>query len=46
MPGASAADAIGGNAELCTAAAQAFAAHPGVTAEPPLAPYAAPPQSG
>jgi triacylglycerol lipase len=40
MPGVSAADAVEGNATLYSAAAQAFAQHPGVTAEPPLAPYA------
>jgi triacylglycerol esterase/lipase EstA (alpha/beta hydrolase family) len=41
MPGVSAADAAGGNAILYGDAVQAFSAHPGVTSEPPLAPYAA-----
>ena len=40
MPGVSALDAVGGNATLYSTAAQAFAAHPGVAAEPPLASYA------
>jgi len=40
MPGVTAADAVMGNAILYSHAAQAFSEHPGVTAEPPLAPYA------
>ena len=39
-PGISAADAIAGNAMLYSDAAQAFSAHDGVPAEPPLKPYA------
>jgi triacylglycerol lipase len=39
-PGISAADAISGNALLYSSAAQAFSAHQGVAAEPPLKPYA------
>ena len=42
MPGVTAADALEGNATLYADAAQAFSQHPGVTAEPPLAPYAQP----
>ena len=42
MPGVSPTDAAGGNLTLYGDAAQAFAAHPGVTSEPPLAPYARP----
>jgi triacylglycerol esterase/lipase EstA (alpha/beta hydrolase family) len=39
-PGISAADALAGNAMLYSDAAQAFSAHDGVPAEPPLKPYA------
>ena len=40
MPEVTAADAATGNAILYSHAAQAFSEHPGVTSEPPLAPYA------
>jgi hypothetical protein len=39
-PGIDAADAFSGNFELYSRAAQAFEQHPGVSSEPPLAPYA------
>ena len=42
MPGVSPAAAVAGDAGVYTNAAHAFEAHPGVTSEPPLAPYASP----
>jgi hypothetical protein len=42
MPYVSPAQVAAGNALLYGNAAAAFAAHPGVTSEPPLKPYAQP----
>ncbi len=42
IPGLSATEVAEGNALLYSQAALAFAQHPGVTAEPPLKPYASP----